>query len=147
VNRVRQPPESAFAEAGLKTGGYVFAYLPTLLLTVLYTIAPVRAVGAQPHSAASARGTLQGVVLYHDAALGLFVQAGGETVQVAGLQGTAFAPGDRVNVTGVAIEKDGRRTMSEATVTRVGAGALPAASRRRGSPPTRIPTTGCRSWR
>jgi PAS domain S-box-containing protein len=124
---LRQPPESAFAEAGLQTGDYAFAYLRALLLTVLCTVAPVQAVGAQAQEGAAARDTVQGVVLYHDAALGLFVQAGGETLHVVGLQGSAFAPGDRVNVTGTAIDKDGRRTMSEATVTRLGAGSLPAA--------------------
>ena len=102
-------------------------HLLTLLLMVWCAGSPVHAVGAQAQEAASARHTLQGVVLYHDAALGLFVQAGGETVQVVELQGAAFAPGDRVTVTGVTIDKDGRRTMSEAKVTRLGAGGLPAA--------------------
>ena len=78
-------------------------------------------------AAAPAPTTLQGVVLYHDPTLGLFVQVGGETVQVVGLKGQAFAPGDRVDVTGVATEKEGRRTLSDAAVRRLGAGALPAA--------------------
>jgi PAS domain S-box-containing protein len=73
-------------------------------------------------------------VLYHDPVLGLFVQVGGETVQVVGLQGAPLAPGDLVNVSGAATDKDGRRTMSGARVTRLGSGALPAARA--------VPTTG-----
>ena len=70
---------------------------------------------------------VQGVVLYHDPALGLFVQVGDETLQVTGLQGAAFTPGDRVDVTGTSTEKDGRRTMSGPKVTRLDGGPLPAA--------------------
>jgi PAS domain S-box-containing protein len=113
VNRLRQLLEKAFAEAGR----HPFARLAALLLTVLCAGAPAHAAGTQ----------VQGVVLYHDAALGLFVQTGSETVQVVGLQGAPFAPGDRVDVTGVATEKDGRRTMSDAKVARAGTGGLPAA--------------------
>jgi PAS domain S-box-containing protein len=69
---------------------------------------------------------VQGVVLYHDPALGLFVEIGGETLQVTGPEGTTFTPGDRVDVTGTTTEKDGRRTMS-GKVTRLGSGPLPAA--------------------
>jgi hypothetical protein len=78
------------------------------------------------HRAHSCRDRIEGAVLYHDPALGLFVQVGDETVQVTGMAGS-FSPGDHVSVAGDAAEKDGRRTLSAARVTRLGAGALPAA--------------------
>jgi CheY-like chemotaxis protein len=70
---------------------------------------------------------VQGVVLYHDPALGLFVQVGDETLQVTGLAGATFTPGDRVDLTGTTTEKDGRRTMAGPKITRLGGGPLPAA--------------------
>jgi len=87
--------------------------------------------GATAHTADETR--IEGVVLYHDPALGLFVQVGEETVQATGMTG-AFSPGDHVSVAGDAAEKDGRRTLSGARVTRLGTGALPAARA--------VPTTG-----
>jgi PAS domain S-box-containing protein len=101
-------------------------HLLVLLLTLVCTGSTVRAVAAAPDTT-PAQTTLQGVVLYHDPMLGLFVQVGGETVQVVGLTGTPLAPGDLVDVTGVATEKEGRRSLSSAAVRRLGAGALPAA--------------------
>ena len=70
---------------------------------------------------------MQGVVLYHDATLGLFVQVGQATVQVSGAYGGPFAPGDRVQMSGTPDDKDGHRTLAGATVTRLGPGVLPAA--------------------
>ena len=99
-------------------------YACSLLLALLCA-------GSTVHTAADTR--IEGVVLYHDPALGLFVQVGQETVQVTGMDGT-FSPGDQVSVAGDAAEKDGRRTLSAARVTRLGAGALPAARA--------VPTTG-----
>jgi len=93
----------------------------SLLLAVFCAGSTVQTAGTP------APATLQGIVLYQDAALGLFVQAGGETVQVTGLKGAPLTPGDRVDVTGVTAEKDGRRTMTGAHVTRLGAGPLPPA--------------------
>jgi PAS domain S-box-containing protein len=106
VNRLRQPVRRLLA----------------LLLTVLCTGSTVHAVAAAP-----APTTLQGVVVYHDPTLGLFVQVGSETVHVVGLKGQPFAPGDRVDVTGMATAKEGRRTLSDAAVRRLGTGDLPAA--------------------
>jgi PAS domain S-box-containing protein len=89
-----------------------------LLLALLCAGSPV-------HTAAETR--IEGVVLYHDPALGLFVQVGGETVQALGIEGAPLAPGEQVELTGLAAIKDGRRTLSGSRVSRRGPGTLPAA--------------------
>jgi PAS domain S-box-containing protein len=81
--------------------------------------------GSTVHTAAETR--IEGVVLYRDPALGLFVQVGDETVQAVGVEGQTLSPGDRVELTGTAATKDGRRTLSGARAVRTGSGALPAA--------------------
>jgi PAS domain S-box-containing protein len=98
---------------------FIRLVFPLLLAAVGATVT-VR--GAGPEST-----TLEGVVLYHDPTLGLFVQTSGETVEVAGVNDATFAPGDRVSVAGQPASKDGRRTIGGARVTRLGAGLLPAA--------------------
>ena len=101
-------------------------YVFSLVLAVLCAGSTVHtATTTATEHAQTAR--VQGVVLYHDPALGLFVQVGGETLQVTGLTGTPLTPGDRVEVTGETAEKDGRRIMSGAKVTRLGTAPLPAA--------------------
>jgi PAS domain S-box-containing protein len=95
--------------------------------TLFASLLAVICAGAPVHTGAPSQHLEEkGVVLYHDAALGLFVQAGDETVNVTGLEDVTFAPGDRVEITGTAREKDGRRVVGGATVTRVGSGPLPA---------------------
>jgi len=91
-------------------------YVFSLVLAVLCAGSTVHtATTTATEHAQTAR--VQGVVLYHDPALGLFVQVGGETLQVTGLTGTPLTPGDRVEVTGETAEKDGRRIMSGAKVS------------------------------
>jgi PAS domain S-box-containing protein len=110
VNRVRQAHP-------------VVRHIFSLLLAVLCAGSTVHA-GAAPE-AAPAPTTLHGIVLYHDPMLGLFVQVGSETVQVAGVEGAPFTSGERVEVTGAVSQKDGRRTVNGPRVTRLGAGTLP----------------------
>ena len=106
----------------------VVRYVLSLLLTVFSTGSTVHAVATAASDAKPVETTrVQGVVLYHDPALGLFVQVGGETLQVVGLQRPPFAPGDRVEAAGVAVTKDGRRCLTNARVTQLGTGGLPAA--------------------
>jgi PAS domain S-box-containing protein len=97
----------------------------SLLVALLCAGATVHATTTTNEPALAAH--LQGVVLYHDPALGLFVQVGGETVQVTGVPGAPLTPGDRVDVVGAVNVKDGRRTLSGAKVTRLGGGGLPPA--------------------
>ena len=113
--------QTSAIQAGLKTRYYVLSVLVAVLCTGS-TVHTATTTATEPAQTVH----VQGVVLYHDAALGLFVQVGGETLQVTGLH-ELFTPGDRVDVIGVTAEKDGRRTMTGAKVTRTGSGPLPAA--------------------
>jgi PAS domain S-box-containing protein len=72
---------------------------------------------------------ITGVVVHADASLGLFVQAGDETVRVVPASAAPFAPGDRVDAAGAVVTEYDRRTLQGAQVVRLGTGDLPAASR------------------
>jgi PAS domain S-box-containing protein len=113
----------------------VARYMCSLLLTLLCAGSPVHA--AQETGGAPGTARFQGVVLYHDPVFGLFVQVAGETVQVTGVTGSTFMPGDRVDVTGAATTKDGRRTVSGTRITALGPGPLPT--------PRAVSTTGLAS--
>ena len=93
---------------------------PPFVRRVLSLLLVLLCAGSTVHTAAETR--IEGVVLYHDSTLGLFVQVGEETVQVVGMDGT-LSPGDHVSVAGTAAEKDGRRTLSAARVHLLAAGS------------------------
>jgi PAS domain S-box-containing protein len=105
---------------------HTLRHVVSLLVALLCAGATVHATTTTSNEPSPA-ARLKGVVLYQDPALGLFVQVGGETVQVTGVRNDAFSPGDRVDVAGAVTYKDGRRTLSGARVTRLGGGTLPAA--------------------
>jgi PAS domain S-box-containing protein len=66
-----------------------------------------------------------GVVVYADAELGLFVRSADRTVNVEPAAAVPLRPGERVSVTGTAVERNGRQSFADAVVTPLGPGEMP----------------------
>ena len=107
----------------MRQTGSIVNYALSLLLTGLCAVSPLRAAATSSAETTQVRG----VVLYNDPTFGVFVQVGSETVQATGLRGVPLTPGDRVELTGVEETKDGHRTLSGTSVSRLGTAPLPAA--------------------
>jgi len=74
---LRHTLTKAFAEAGLKTRGHACVLLASLLAVLCGGSTVNTSTTTAAEHAQTTR--VQGVVLYHHTALGLFVQVGGET--------------------------------------------------------------------
>ncbi len=99
-------------------------YVLYCLLTALCA-APLASAQTGAATPSAAAGHAQGQVLYDDPRFGLFVQVGRETVRVTGAKGGPFMPGELVHVAGTEAQTEGRRTLSNARVTRAGSEPLP----------------------
>ncbi len=87
---------------------------------------------ATPVATAAVTGAQErvlGVVVYADAARGVFVQTADRTVNVLPARVTPLAAGDVVEATGVTEDRQGRLTIVDAQIVRRGTSDLPAARR------------------